>query len=213
MKAGGPEAAPISASDESIESTMGLIQEAIGRIRAIRGELGVPPGSKVDVDIVSANTVRLDLLDLHQHHVRNMTNIGALRFGSAHTLAGFASTAVIEDVTIHVMLPEDLRAQERRGLQGNRSARKGVAGAEKKLGNDKFVGAARPKSSRPSATSWKNCAPIGSLDGETPRARSVMLQPEARPHRDLDDQGRDENRAGRHCPLRRARSMAYHPKN
>lgn len=143
MTARWPEAAPAAEGEAAIESAMNLIQEAIGRIRAIRGELNVPPGTKVDIDIVTSNTVRLDLLDLQQHYIRNLTAIGELRFGSAHTLAGFSSTAVIEDVTIHVMLPEELRAQERTRLDKEIARlEKGVSGAEKKLSNEKFIGGA-----------------------------------------------------------------------
>ncbi|MEN6625603.1 MAG: valine--tRNA ligase [Candidatus Sumerlaeia bacterium] len=143
MTASWPEAAPASADAESIDAAMSLIQEAIGRIRAIRGELNVPPGTKVDIDIVSAGAAKIELLNQQQHYIRSLTNIGELRLGAEHTLQGFASTAVIEDVTIHVMLPEELRVQERARLDKEIARlEKGVAAAEKKLSNEKFVGGA-----------------------------------------------------------------------
>jgi valyl-tRNA synthetase len=125
------------------DAEMVLIQETIGRIRNIRGEMGVPPSTKVNIDVTSANEVRLAMLRDGEHYLRGMMAVGELHFGSVPALSGFASTSVIEDVTIHVYVPEELRTAERERLQKEIARlEKGIGGAQGKLANEKFVSSA-----------------------------------------------------------------------
>ena len=59
-----------------------------------------------------------------------------LRFGQSPALSGFAASSVIGDLTIHVYVPEELRAAERDRVK-KESARleKGIIGARGKLAN------------------------------------------------------------------------------
>ena len=122
---------------------MDFIQEAIGRIRNIRGEMNVPPSMKVDIEIVSPTAQRLATLKAGEHYFRSLIGIGVLEFGPERTRQGFASACAIEDVTLYVYVPEELRLQERDRLDKEIARlEKGVKGSEAKLGNEKFVSSA-----------------------------------------------------------------------
>ncbi len=136
-----PEAA--GAEDAEVEARMALVQEVIGRVRTIRGELAVPPAMKTAIEVVSANAERLELLRGAEHYLRALLPVAELRYGAARALAGFASTGAVEDVTVHVLLPEELRAQELARLDKELARlEKGVTGARAKLANEKFVAGA-----------------------------------------------------------------------
>ncbi len=143
MIAPWPAAAAAGEDEAAVESAMTLVQELVGRIRTIRGELNVPPAMRVDVEIVSVNPSRLELVAAQQHHVRALATVGELRLGGERQLTGFASTGAYEDVAIHVLLPEELREQERARLYKELARLdKGLAAAEGKLKNEKFLAGA-----------------------------------------------------------------------
>ena len=139
-----PWPAPLAeAEDAAAVAAMELIQEAIGRIRAIRGEMNIPPAMKVDVEMISGNAERLGVLRGGEHYVRSLIAVNELRFGPAQTIQGFAATSAIEDVTINVYVPEELQKQERERLDKEIAhLEKGVKGSEAKLANEKFVSGA-----------------------------------------------------------------------
>lgn len=128
------------AMDAGDRALMELVQEVIGRIRNIRGEMNVPPGTPVDVEVVCPSEARRTALASGEAYLRGLVKLGELRFGEGPTLEGFSATAVIEDVAVHVYLPEELRQQEIQRLDKEIArVEKGVAGAEKKLANEKFL--------------------------------------------------------------------------
>ncbi|MCL5270954.1 MAG: valine--tRNA ligase [bacterium] len=123
--------------------TMELVMESIYRIRNIRGQMSIPPNMAVDIAIVSPSEERLRLLRAGEHYIRSLVSIGELQIGAETTLRGFASTGAIEDVVVYVYLPEQLRQQERLRLEKEIARlEKGVAGAQGKLANEKFVASA-----------------------------------------------------------------------
>ena len=131
------------AKDDEAEEAMGLIQETIGHIRRIRGEMGVQPGMATDIEIVTANGRRLAILEANDHFQRSLVKIGELRLAAEPDGQGFRSTSAFEDVVIHVHLPAELLDQERVRLDKDIARlEKGVGGVEKKLSNEKFLGGA-----------------------------------------------------------------------
>jgi valyl-tRNA synthetase len=131
------------ADDAEAEAALGLVQQAIGAVRNIRGEMAVAPGEAVDVEIVTPNGGRRAVLEAGAHYVRALVRVGALTIGETATLTGFTSTNAFEDVVVHVALPQALVEQERARLDKEIARlEKGVAVAKGKLGNEKFVSGA-----------------------------------------------------------------------
>jgi valyl-tRNA synthetase len=125
---------------------MNLIQNVIGRIRNIRGEMNIPPASGIDVEITSSNTGKLETIQKLKHHLESLVTINRLEFGAETILEGFTATGAVEDLTIHVYLPADLLDHEKKRLEKEIvRLEKGVNGTEKKLQNEKFIQNARPE--------------------------------------------------------------------
>ncbi len=139
MRTRWPEAGRFQ-QDASAAQAMELVQEAISRIRNIRGEMNVAPGVAVDLELVSAEPARLEALRHGEPYFRSLVTVGSVGFGAVRQRAGFAATSVIGDVTVHVYLPEELREREKGRLEKEIARlEKGVRGAEGKLGNEKFL--------------------------------------------------------------------------
>ena len=128
------------ASDDNASQRIELIQEAIYRIRNIRGEMGVAPGQAVKVEITGNNDEHLDILRNGSHYINSLVKIESLNIANEVTLDGFTSTAVMGEETVHVELPAELVEAERKRLDKEIARlEKGVKGIEGKLNNEKFV--------------------------------------------------------------------------
>jgi valyl-tRNA synthetase len=140
MVADWPQATEIGERDEAAEARMELLQQVVYLVRNIRGEMNVPPGAPTDVEIVSSQPGRRAELETQAPHIRGLVNIGELRIVESPSDAGFASTAIHENITIRVPLPAELRDQERARLEKEAGRVEAdirrIAG---KLGNEKFA--------------------------------------------------------------------------
>jgi len=140
MIAPWPAAAEIGARDENAEREVALLQEIVYRVRNIRGEMAVPPGTKTDVEISTLDDARRAKLESLRPHMESLLNVASLTFTREPELKGFASTAVFEDVMIRVPLPDELREQERKRLEKERARlANGIKSIEGKLSNESFT--------------------------------------------------------------------------
>jgi valyl-tRNA synthetase len=131
------------ADDPEAEAAIELIQQAIGAIRNIRGEMGVAPGDATAVELVTANAAKRATLQSGAHYLRGMVRIESLAIADAATLDGFTSANAIEDLTVQVQLPEKLVAQERQRLDKEIARlENGIEAVGKKLGSEKFIAGA-----------------------------------------------------------------------
>jgi valyl-tRNA synthetase len=121
--------------------TMDRAVKTIGCLRTIRGEMNVPPATATDIVISTEEaTHRMDLQNT-EHYVRSLVSVGNIRYEIEPDASVFASTGVFEDVTIQVLLPESLRAEERARLDKEMGKlERGVQGSEAKLANPSFAG-------------------------------------------------------------------------
>jgi len=140
-----PDTVPGPDDDYSIKC-MDLVQAVIGRIRNIRGEMNIPPGNGINIEVTSSNRKRLDMLRGLDHHLHNLIAIKQLRFGEETVLDGFTATGAVDDLAIHVYLPDEMLGHERKRLDKEIARlEKGSNGARKKLQNEKFIQNAKPE--------------------------------------------------------------------
>jgi valyl-tRNA synthetase len=131
------------AADPATEAELSLVQQAVGAIRNIRGEMGVPPSEPVNVEILTPNAKKRSLMAEGAHYLRALTRIGNLHVAEAPALKGFVAANAFDDVVVHVELPQALVEQERARLDKEIARlEKGVAGSRGKLGNEKFAAGA-----------------------------------------------------------------------
>ncbi len=145
MVATWPDTVPGPNDEDSIKR-MDLIQAVTGRIRNIRGEMNIPPGNGVDIEITSSNRKRLDMIRDLEHHIYNLVAISQMKFGEKPVLKGFTATGAVDDLAIHVYLPDEMLGHEKKRLDKEIARlEKGVYGARKKLQNDRFIQNAKPE--------------------------------------------------------------------
>ena len=126
--------------NEDIEKEMGLFTETIYTMRNIRGEMNVPPGTATDIYISGGEAWAIDLLRKNAPLVKTLVNTGSLNIGQAAPQGAFISSAVVQGLTIAVVLPEEMRQEEMRRLEKEREkVEKELETLEKKMSNESYV--------------------------------------------------------------------------
>ena len=126
--------------DEQAEKTLDLIQECIYTIRNIRGEMNIPPSARTDVFITGGEEGDMGVLKQNKHLLETMIPLKNISLGESKPEGAFASTAVVQNLTIAVPLPEEFVDQERKRLEKELARlEKETAVLEKKLANENFV--------------------------------------------------------------------------
>lgn len=125
---------------ESGAQPVALLQEAVGAIRNIRGEMRVPMESKVDVLIEHKDPEAREHLSSVRGHLRSLARLGTLKLGETVEAPKFASTFVSGAMTIMITLPAELLEAEAGRLEKELAfAEKGLQQCDAKLTNAKFV--------------------------------------------------------------------------
>ena len=122
------------------EETIALLQEAVGAIRNIRGEMRVPMEMKVGVTIEHKDSAGRDQLSRVRGHLRSLARVDQLKIEETAVAPKFASTFVSGAMTILVSLPSELVEAEVARLEKELAfAEKGLLQCSSKLENAKFV--------------------------------------------------------------------------
>jgi len=126
--------------DEAVEKEIGLVQETIYTVRNIRGEMNVPPGAATDIFISGEETAALDSLRKNTPLMASLLNIKSLNIGDAPPAGSFTSSAVVQGITVAVVLPDDLRREEAKRLQKElEKVLKELASLEAKISNEGYI--------------------------------------------------------------------------
>ncbi len=132
-----------AAIDAEADGALALVQEVIGAIRNIRGEMKVAADRRIDALIRHADAPAREHLAGAVASVRAMAMVENCTVAESVDAPKYASTFVSGDLTVFVVLPKELLAEERGRLEKELAfAQKGLTGAEKKLANEKFVSSA-----------------------------------------------------------------------
>ncbi len=127
--------------DEAAETEMGLIMEILGAIRAIRGEMNVPPSAKPPAVLICPDAAKNVIIESKTDYMLPLAKLGSLSVQpSGKGPAGSASTAV-GDIEIFLDIKEFLNLEEEKARLDKecKKAKKDLDFLEKKLGNKNFV--------------------------------------------------------------------------
>jgi valyl-tRNA synthetase len=126
--------------DEDSEKAQDLVREVIYSIRNIRGEMNITPGVATDVMINGGESGNLDILRTNMNQLEALLNVKKLRLGEDAPKGAFSSTGVLQDLTLHVVLPEEMRAEEINRLEKElEKSTKEISSLEAKMKNENFV--------------------------------------------------------------------------
>lgn len=127
--------------DESIEETFAKVREIIYKIRNIRAEMAIPPGLAIDIYFSG----EISLAKEHTPMIRSLLKISEIHY-DAKTIPAFSSTAVLDQLTIHIPMPIELKEKEKLRLQKEQGKIESqLASLEKQLSNENFVSKAPPE--------------------------------------------------------------------
>ncbi|MBI5154074.1 valine--tRNA ligase [Candidatus Poribacteria bacterium] len=131
------------AFDDDSEGAVALLQETVGAIRNIRGEMKVPLDMKVEALIEHADGAARRRLESLAAHVCALASLSRCTVAEKLEHPAFASTYVSGGLTILVPLPHELVEQETARLRKELEfAEKGLASCRARLSNEKFTGKA-----------------------------------------------------------------------
>ena len=134
-----PEAGDPEWISDSEEADAALVQEAVDCLRNVRGELDVPPREATDV-YVSGPAESIERLRAHAGWFNALVPITELRFDAEPDAGQFASTGVIHDTSISVIVPASMLEAERARVEKEIARlEKEVDRLGKKLGNESFT--------------------------------------------------------------------------
>ncbi len=89
---------------ESAEKDMEAIQDVIGAIRNIRGEMNVPRNKSARVIVTSMNGANLDLITGHKDYFQHLANVEQLECVRGAEKPRKAASAVVSDLEIYMPL-------------------------------------------------------------------------------------------------------------
>ena len=127
-----------SYSDENALNAMRLLQELIVKVRALRKEIGVEEKASAPIE-VRANATDKQFITANSAIVERLARVSEVRFVSEIT-AGFSKHSTPEfDLAVVYERTVDVAAERERLTRDIAKYEKGMAAAEKQLGNPGFV--------------------------------------------------------------------------
>jgi valyl-tRNA synthetase len=128
--------------DESIEKQMVLLQQVIGAVRNIRGEMNVPPAKEAALILNAADASQLSWLQPYETYIRKLGRISTVQYNAARPQ--LVASAVAQGIDILMPLAELIDVElEKKRLEKEISRLEGqLIGLQKKLMNQDFVGRA-----------------------------------------------------------------------
>lgn len=147
MKAKFPEVRP-DLLDPEAEEAMDIIMGVVGGIRNIRGEMNVPPSTRVEAVCLCEGDREKDLIEAHAGTVIDLGRLSHLRVGRASELKkpGFSAGMVIQGLEVYVVLKDilDFDSESKRLQKELQKVEKEFGFTHKKLSNEDFLDKAPP---------------------------------------------------------------------
>jgi valyl-tRNA synthetase len=129
--------------DPQAEEAMGLIMDVVNGIRNVRGEMNVPPSSRVDVVCFCENDSDRDLLLGHAGTISDLARLAHLQVARPGDLAKprLAANTIVKNVDVYVVLKGilDFDDEARRIQKELGKLEKELSNTQKKLSNEDFL--------------------------------------------------------------------------
>ncbi len=125
--------------DEAIDTQMQLLQQVIGAVRNIRGEMNVPPAKEAGLILNAADGALLDRLRPYETYIRKLGRISAVQYNVARP--HLAASAVAQGIEILMPLAEliDVDVEKKRLEKEIQRLEGQVVALQNKLLNQDFV--------------------------------------------------------------------------
>jgi len=127
-----------SYENDQSEVQLALIQQVIGAIRNIRGEMNVPPNKKANVIVKSKD---LELIQANQIYIKSLAQVEEIQLGQSIQKPKFSASAVVQDMELYIPLEGliDIELEKTRLEKEITRLEKQIEATEKKLLNKDFL--------------------------------------------------------------------------
>ncbi|MDZ7318273.1 MAG: valine--tRNA ligase, partial [candidate division KSB1 bacterium] len=127
--------------NDAAEQDLMLIQQVIGAIRNIRGEMNVPPQKQANVRIRSSNERQLQLIRSNEVYITTLARLAGLEVGRDLSRPKFAASAVVADIEIFMPLEGliDFEVEKKRLSKEIARLEQQIQATQKKLINPDFI--------------------------------------------------------------------------
>ncbi|MGZ5141813.1 MAG: class I tRNA ligase family protein, partial [Burkholderiales bacterium] len=126
------------AADETSVAAMATLQELITTVRALRKELGVPEKEAAPIRLHAENRV-LALADANRDMLAKMARVSKVEFATEQLSGSNARATASFDVAVVYERQIDVPAERDRLTKDLAKLEKGLAAAERQLGNEAFM--------------------------------------------------------------------------
>lgn len=97
--------------NEQVETLFAKIQAVIASLRAIRGEMKIPPSMPTDLFLVGEGSF-LETVRQEEHIIRTLIKLNRVSYSQSAPQVGMASRAAVETIELIVPLPDAMKTQE-----------------------------------------------------------------------------------------------------
>jgi valyl-tRNA synthetase len=127
--------------DSAVEEKMAMLQDVIGAIRNIRGEMNVPPGKKIGAVLKITDPEKAAFVNEYQRYIQALARADAPTISPQPTIPKPSAKAFLPGIEIHVPLAGliDLEKEEERLKKELDRVEAEVQANKRKLENNQFV--------------------------------------------------------------------------
>jgi valyl-tRNA synthetase len=128
-------------ADPASEKALNLVQDVIGAIRNVRGEMNVPPARKADIFVKGTSTDRLSLIQQNQSYIKSLAQVQTIKTGAEISKPPYSASAVVQELEIYIPLEGliDIEAEKARLDKEIARLEKQVIAQTGKISNENFV--------------------------------------------------------------------------
>ncbi|MBC7188901.1 valine--tRNA ligase [Candidatus Aerophobetes bacterium] len=127
--------------DKETEEKMEILMQVITEIRTIRAEMRIPPQSKIDVFIKTADPFHLTLLKENMSYVKDLTSSRKVVVACDVEKPGICASAIVKDIDIFVPLGEvvDIGREKKRLKKELEEKERELERTSGKLSSEEFI--------------------------------------------------------------------------
>ena len=125
--------------DDTVEAEMQLLQQIIGSVRNIRGEMNVPPAKEAALIINSADSAKVKVIQKNKNAILKLARISGIEYNVERP--GLTASAVVQGIDLFMPLADliDVDVEKARLEKEITRIEKQLVGLTRKLSNENFL--------------------------------------------------------------------------
>lgn len=132
-------------SDPAVIHTFSFFEEIVARVRAIRGEMALPPQLATDLSLVTTEEGLAPFLKKHETVLKGLLPVKEITITETEPVYAFSGSALVKGIKIIVPLPESFLQKERERLSKERDKLQGqLQRLTEQLAKEEFIAKAPP---------------------------------------------------------------------